>query len=265
MRENRKTMTARERELVRRCLILMAGALFCFALAAARAKSGDYGSYDQQPRTAWNAYEDEDRHDYSVMSGVDYRTAERYTRRVRGARPMLQKQKASRTHDAVTIIINEKTNSELSSSNDLKRDTSNDLTLTNWLTPSLSGGLGTTQHGAAAGGNTPTIAWSGSRKHKSDSTIDRSQSFATTITGEVLAVQPNGYLVVQARKSVNVNGEVQTVTVTGVVNPDHLDANSAVKAEYLMDMSVNYTGKGPMTRMDKRGWGAKIVDFLTPF
>lgn len=259
-RLNLRGMTLRERELLKRCLVLGAGSLFFFILAAVRAAGGDY--YGRQPVSAWTSYEDEEP---DAMSGVDHRTAERLRRRVRGSQPTLRRQKASRKHDSVTIVINERTSSEITSSNDLKRDTSNDLTLTNWLTPTLSGGLGTKQHGAAAGGNTPTISWSGARKHKSDSSIDRSQSFTTTLTGEVLAVQPNGYLVVQARKSVNVNGEVQTVAVTGVVNPDHLDANSAVSAEYLMDMSVTYAGKGPMTRMDKRGWGAKIIDFLTPF
>ena len=44
-----------------------------------------------------------------------------------------------------------------------------------------------------------------------------------------------------------------------------MDVNSAIKAEKLMDMSVVYTGKGPMTRMDKRGWGSKLIDFLNPF
>jgi flagellar basal body L-ring protein FlgH len=44
-----------------------------------------------------------------------------------------------------------------------------------------------------------------------------------------------------------------------------MDSNSSVNAEYLIDMRVEYTGKGPMSRMDKRGWGSKIIDFVNPF
>lgn len=254
-----RSMNLRDRELLRRCVVFGGGALFFFLLAAVRAMSGEHYARSNDP---WAFPEDDE---YDVMSSDDHIMASRLRRRVVGERPVYHRRKASRVHDSVTIIINESTSSEITSSNDLKRDSSNNMTLTSWLTPKLSGGLGTTQRGAAAGGSTPTIQYANSRAHKSDSTIEREQTFTTTLTGGVVAVHPNGYLVVEARKTVNVNGEVQTVTVTGTVNPEHMDSNSSVRAEYLMDMAVNYTGNGPMTRMDKRGWGSKIIDFLNPF
>lgn len=246
-------MTRRERELFIRCAVLMAGAIFFFLLAAVRARAGDY--YNQR------GYDD----GYDVMSHDDHAYAERLRGKVLGNRPVYFRQKASRVHDSVTIVVNESTSSELSSSNDLKRDTSNNIVLSSWLTPSLKNGLSMNQKGAEAGGNSPTLAYSGSRAHKSDSTIEREQNFASTLTGEVVEVLPNRHLVVQARKTVAVNGEVQTLLVTGVVNPDHLDSNSSVKADYIMDMNIRYSGSGPMSRMDKRGWGAKIIDFVNPF
>ena len=262
MQGSRKAMTPRERELVKRCIILALGSVFFFMLAAVRAMSMDY--YDGYNNNSdYDYYREEDR--YGMRSADDDAYSQRLRRRMVGNRPVYHRRKAGRVHDSVTIVIDETTSSEITSSNDLKRNTSNDTTLTNWLTPSFSGGLGTKQHGQAAGGNTPTISWSGSRAHKSDSTIERTQSFESTLTGKVIDVKPNGYLQIEARKSVNVNGEIQTVTLTGIVNPDHMDSNSAINAEYIMDVAITYTGNGPMTRMDKRGWGAKIIDFLNPF
>ncbi len=246
-------MTRRERELLVRCALLMAGVIFFSLLAAVRARAGEYDG--------WSGYDDR----YDVMSHDDHEFASRLRGKSVGNRPVYFRQKASRVHDSVTIVVNESTSSELSSSNDLKRDNSNNFSLTNWLVPSLSGDIASMQRGQAAGGTTPTVGWSGSRAHKSDSTIDRSQTFSSTLTGEVTSVLTNGYLVVQARKSMNVNGERQVVTVTGIVNPDHMDSNSSISAQYLMDMSVHFSGDGPMTRMDKRGWWAKAWDFLTPF
>ncbi|MDR2390484.1 MAG: flagellar basal body L-ring protein FlgH [Planctomycetota bacterium] len=260
MRTNRKAMTIREREMLRRCLLLMAGSLFFFVLAAVRARGGEYQPWANDP---WTLTEEEEA-EYDVMSDDDHIMAARL-RRVTGNRSLYHRQKAARIHDSVTIIVAETTTSELASANDLSRDSSNDMTLNSWLTPKLSGSIGTTQRGAAAGGKSPTISYSNARTHSSDSTVERSQSFVTTLTGEVIEVQQNGYLVIEARKKVNVNGEEQTVKVTGIVNPEFMDVNSAIKAEKLMDMSVVYTGKGPMTRMDKRGWGAKLIDFLNPF
>ncbi len=133
------------------------------------------------------------------------------------------------------------------------------MMLSNWITPSFS------QKGESSGGSTPTLEYSNSRAHKSDSTIEREQAVSSTLTGEDVEVLPNRYLVVQARKTVAVNGETQTLIVTGTVNPDHLDSNSSIRAELVMDMSIRYSGNGPMTRMDKRGWGSKVMDFLNPF
>lgn len=265
MNASKKEMTIGERTLVRRCALLMAGSLFFFILAAVTARGVDYYGNGYQSSGGGDPWYSPDDDEDSIMSADDHILASRLRRRVVGNQSVYHIRKASRVHDSVTIVIDENTESELSSSNDLKRDASNNMTLTNWLTPKLSGGLGTKQHGQAAGGNTPTVSWSSGRAHKSDSTIERSQTLSTTLTGEVIQVQPNGYLIVEARKRVNVNGEEQTVTLTGIVNPKHMDSTSSVRAEYIMDMAINYTGKGPLTRMDKRGWGAKIMDFVNPF
>ncbi|MCC8189289.1 MAG: flagellar basal body L-ring protein FlgH [Planctomycetes bacterium] len=262
MARSGKPLTARERALVRRCVVLMAGILFFSLLAAVRARSADGVWRGNLERDEWEFPEEDD---WGVQSYDDQLLAARLQAKVIGTRPVYQRRKASREHDSVTIIINETTAAELASSNDLQRDAYSDMTLGSWLTPKLSGGLGTRQHGAAAGGRSPTISWDTGRRHKSDSTIERSQSLVTTLTGEVIQVQPNGYLVIEARKRVNVNGEEQTVRLTGIVNPRHMDSSSAIQAEYIMDMAVTYTGTGPMTRFDKRGWGAKVMDFVNPF
>ncbi len=235
--------------LWRRCILFFTGMVFFMVLAAVRANSLDYGD-------EWNFPDDDD---YDVVSADEYRLSMRMKKKMLGARPVYHREKASRVHDSVTIVVNESTGAEITSSNDLKRDSSNNMMLSNWLTPSFS------QKGESSGGSTPTLEYSNSRAHKSDSTIEREQAVSSTLTGEVVEVLPNRYLVVQARKTVAVNGETQTLIVTGTVNPDHLDSNSSIRAELVMDMSIRYSGNGPMTRMDKRGWGSKVMDFLNPF
>ncbi len=268
----RKPMTLRERELLRRCIVLMAGVIFFSLLAAVRARSMDYGGTDD--RAAYDPWglDLADGGGNGYISPDDMEASRRLRRVVQGSRPLYFRRKASRQYDSVTIVINEATESEVASSNDLSRDASNSMNINSLLFPKIGNGWGVRQTGqtgtgqAGAGGGAPKVLdWSTSRAHQSDSTIERSQTFSTTLTGEVLEVQKNGYLVVQARKRINVNGEEQTVTVTGIVNPDHMDSNSSVNAEYLIDMRVEYTGKGPMSRMDRRGWGSKIIDFINPF
>ncbi len=258
-----KPLTRRERELLVRCVVLMAGVIFFSLMAAIRAHSMDYNA----PGAAYDPWglDLSDSGSTGYISPDDLEASRRLRQVVKGNRPLYFRQKASKQYDSVTIVIAENTTSELASANDLSRDSSQDMNINSMLFPKLTGGLGVRQTGQAAGGDVKTLSWSSSRAHSSDSTVERSQAFETTLTGEVLEVQKNGYLVVQARKRINVNGEEQTVTVTGIVNPDHMDSNSSVNAQYLIDMRVEYSGKGPMSRMDRRGWGAKIIDFINPF
>jgi flagellar L-ring protein precursor FlgH len=255
-------MTRRERELLLRCIVLMAGVIFFSLMAAVRAHSADYAD----PREAYDPWGlDLAGGGNGYISPDDMEASRRLRQVVKGNRPLYFRKKANRQYDSVTIVIDESTESEISSGNDLSRDASNSMNINSLLFPKIGNGWGVRQTGAANGDPVKTLDWSTSRAHTSDSTIERSQEFSTTLTGEVLEVQKNGYLVVQARKRINVNGEEQTVTVTVIVNPDHMDSNSSVNAEYLIDMRVEYTGKGPMSRMDRRGWGSKIIDFINPF
>ncbi len=259
-KRNAKPLSRRERDLLLRCIVLMAGVIFFSLMAAVRAYSLDYAGAAYDP---WGLEVADSGTGY--ISPDDMEASRRLRRVMKGDRPLYFRQKAGKQYDSVTIVIDENTTSELTSGNDLSRDSSQNLNINSLLFPKLSGGLGVRQTGQAAGSDVKTLSWTSGREHTSDSTVERAQTFSTTLTGEVLEVQKNGYLVVQARKRINVNGEEQTVTVTGIVNPDHMDSNSSVNAQYLIDMRVEYSGKGPMTRMDKRGWGSKIIDFMNPF
>lgn len=83
----------------------------------------------------------------------------------------------------------------------------------------------------------------------STSTIDgaastgRETSISTSLAARVTSVLPNGYLVVEGTKEVQVNSERQVVTVRGVVRPNDL-ANNTVLSDHLAQLEVRINGKG---------------------
>jgi len=83
----------------------------------------------------------------------------------------------------------------------------------------------------------------------SSSTIDgaastgRETSISTSLAARVTHVLPNGYLVVEGTKEVQVNSERQIVTVRGVVRPNDL-ANNTVLSDHLAQLEVRVNGKG---------------------
>ena len=72
----------------------------------------------------------------------------------------------------------------------------------------------------------------------------RQTDLTTTLTARVTHVLPNGYLVVEGAKDVQVNSERQTVIVRGVVRPADLSPGNVVRSDRLAQLEVHINGKG---------------------
>ena len=57
-------------------------------------------------------------------------------------------------------------------------------------------------------------------------------------------VLPNGALLIEATKDVQINSERQTITVRGVVRPADIDPTNSVQSNRLGDIEVRVNGKG---------------------
>jgi flagellar L-ring protein FlgH len=80
----------------------------------------------------------------------------------------------------------------------------------------------------------------------------RQSSLTTTLTAEVIAVLPNGNLVVEGQKEIMVNSERQLVTVRGVVRQEDLSPVNSVSSDRLAMLEVRVNGKGVVGDSIKR-------------
>jgi len=67
---------------------------------------------------------------------------------------------------------------------------------------------------------------------------------STTLTARVTHVLPNGGLVLEAAKDIQINSEHQTITVRGVVRPADIDSTNSVRSDRLAQLEVRVNGKG---------------------
>ena len=72
----------------------------------------------------------------------------------------------------------------------------------------------------------------------------RSTTLSTTLAARVVQVLPNGYLVIEADKEVDVNSEKQVVTVRGVVRPIDLNTANTISSNQIAQMELKINGKG---------------------
>jgi flagellar L-ring protein FlgH len=66
----------------------------------------------------------------------------------------------------------------------------------------------------------------------------------TSLQGMVMAVLPNGYLVVQADRTVKMDNQWQHVILRGLVRPDDVASNNIVSSSAISNLEVEIQGKG---------------------
>lgn len=75
-------------------------------------------------------------------------------------------------------------------------------------------------------------------------TTSRGATLTTTLSARVTNVLPNGYLVLQGTKDVQVNSEHQQVTVRGVIRPIDLSPGNIISSNQIAQMEIKINGKG---------------------
>jgi flagellar L-ring protein precursor FlgH len=75
-------------------------------------------------------------------------------------------------------------------------------------------------------------------------TTSRGSTLTTTLSARVTHVLPNGYLVLEGTKDLQVNSEHQVVSVRGVVRPTDLSTGNVIGSNQIAQMEIKIDGKG---------------------
>lgn len=97
---------------------------------------------------------------------------------------------------------------------------------------------------------------SGSSSNKSDGKGETSNTntFKGTLAVTVIETLSNGNLVVGGEKRVNVNGEVNNLRLTGVVNPKDIKAGNTVSSTKIADARIEQVGEGVIADANTMAW-----------
>jgi flagellar L-ring protein precursor FlgH len=84
----------------------------------------------------------------------------------------------------------------------------------------------------------------------------------TKITAQVLEIRPNGHLVVEGSRLIQVNGDEDRISLHGVVRPEDIAADNTVQSTFLAEANISYNGKGPVRGSAKRGIFQRILSWF---
>jgi flagellar L-ring protein precursor FlgH len=163
--------------------------------------------------------------------------------------------RASQVDDILTVVVAEQASAVSTGATKTSRvsSTKNSITALAGITK-------------AAGALANLAGLTGDTELNGSGSTSRTTSLSTVLTARVICVLPNGGLVVEASKDIQVNSEFQTITVRGVVRPADIDSTNSVQSSRLGQLEVKINGKGVVGDAIKRPfilW--RLILGLLPF
>jgi flagellar L-ring protein precursor FlgH len=84
----------------------------------------------------------------------------------------------------------------------------------------------------------------------------------TKLSARVDSVLANGNLVVLGNRKIVINGEEQSMKISGIVRPSDIQADNSVYSYNISDASIMFEGSGIVSRAQGPGWVTKFLHWL---
>jgi len=158
-------------------------------------------------------------------------------------------QKAGHAGDAITIIVVE-TNS---ASNDASTNSSRASNF------SLSGSGSTSSTTASTG---VSLGLGTSAGFQGQGGTSSKGSVQAKLSARVDSVLSNGNLMISGNRVITVNGEKQTITISGIVRPSDIQPDNSLLSYNISDAQIVFEGDGIVSRAQGPGWVTKLLHWL---
>jgi flagellar L-ring protein precursor FlgH len=154
--------------------------------------------------------------------------------------------KAHRIGDLLTILIQESANSSTNADTELSKSESMNYG------PGVGPILNLIQ----------SFGLSGGMSSSSKGSNTRSDALTTEIAVTVKQILPTGNLVVEGKRDIGMNNEMEQITLTGVIRPQDIAYNNTISSTLVSDAQISYSGKGPVGSKQHDGLLTRVFSFL---
>jgi flagellar L-ring protein precursor FlgH len=91
-------------------------------------------------------------------------------------------------------------------------------------------------------------------------TTTRAGELNALMSARVSEVLPNGDLVVEGVREIEINGDRQIVVLSGVVRQQDIDTTNVVQSTAIGQLRIRYFGRGLMKDNLKPGWLVRVLN-----
>ena len=160
-------------------------------------------------------------------------------------------QKAYRVGDIVNVLIMESTSAKNKAKT--KTNVRDDLGLQF---------AHTIQRLAPIIGASNQVAGQVSNKFTGDGETTRSNDVSARVAAWVTNVFPNGNLEIRGRHKVEVNDEMQEITVSGIVRPKDISGENTIYSYQVANAEVSVRGTGIVADTESPGWITRLFNWV---
>jgi flagellar L-ring protein precursor FlgH len=163
--------------------------------------------------------------------------------------------RASQVDDLVTIVVTEQATAVATGQTKTSRATAASSQITALAGPK-----------SPTGGAQNLLNLNSAQSLDGEGTTSRGATLTATLSARVTHVLPNGYLVLEGSKDVEVNSEHQVITVRGVIRPSDLTTGNMINSNQIAQMEIRINGKGVVNDSVRRpNWLYRILLGILPF
>jgi flagellar L-ring protein precursor FlgH len=169
--------------------------------------------------------------------------------------------------DILQVIVSEK----------LKNDSKNTRALTKASNTALGGGIFSPTTDTILGNgiqkkvnkfnNTLGLGFNTSSENSfaGASTSKQNEAFTTTISTIIEQTYQNGNYFIKGSKELLIDGQKQTIEISGVIRPYDITPENTIKSEQLANLKIRYIKVGDENDSNHQGWGTILIKKIWPF
>ena len=167
-------------------------------------------------------------------------------------RPLFEDHRARLVGDTLTINITEKVSATQTSTSELSKTGSLSAGVT--ALPGIAGN----SFGRASAGATSA------NDNKGKGSNRNTNEFTGAITAVVMAVLPNGHLMISGEKQIGVNHNVDVLRFSGQVDPRMIGQGNAVPSTSVANVRIEQRGRGSTSDAHAVGWLSRFFLNIAP-
>ena len=160
--------------------------------------------------------------------------------------------RARRVNDLVTIRVIESISATGSADSSLDKASTGSASVSKFfgLESRLPGSIDPTSLASAAA----------STKFKGAGTTSRSSDLSAIVTARVVEVLPNGDLVLEGAREIDINGDRQLAVLTGVLRTNDIQPNNVALSSSVGQLRIRYFGRGLIKDNLQPGWLVRVLN-----